>query len=479
MLFQSFSFVLIFLPLVVLGWHFFSAFRYRGVSEWFMILAGICFYSFFGVRDLVLILACTAVGYLLHRAFWRARSGLQTKLFLAGGILLYLAVLLFYKISGGALPVGLSFYLFQLIIFLIERARGKFTDISAREYFFYVLYFPKLAQGPIAFPEEILDQLQTRTRGRIDKEALLRGLILFILGLAKKVLFADALAPLVQHGFEQTLYLDTATVLLVMISYAFQLYFDFSGYCDMAMGISQMLGIRLPVNFNSPFQATNQRDFWKRWHMTLTRFFTRYVYIPLGGSRKGVLRTIVNTLLVFLLSGLWHGLGITYLVWGAINGVFVVVSHFLSKLAGDGGKQPENLKKGGTFGRIRTFAAFLFTLVFFRSESVEMAVAMLKRFLIPLYPGFLLRTAEHLNIVELYPLTKALSLYLPGTESTVQLILWILLLILGFFLIRRKNAYEIAAEMPLKTVYIAPLALLFAWSMLAFNNVGTFLYFAY
>jgi alginate O-acetyltransferase complex protein AlgI len=439
-----------------------------------IIIASVVFFVGYGrisLGALFLSVSFNAViGYLIYKK----------KISAIPGIIVNIAFLCFFKYNGSIImPVAVSFYTFSQIAFLIELKKGNIEKYDLLEYLSFILFFPKIMQGPLADYKNISGQIGDLKSKRILSDDVLYGIILFTLGLAKKVLLSDALGIGADYGYQNLATLTALDAVIVSLCFTFQLYFDFSGYCDMAMGISQMLGIRLPVNFNSPFQATNQRDFWKRWHMTLTRFFTRYVYIPLGGSRKGVLRTIVNTLLVFLLSGLWHGLGITYLVWGAINGVFVVVSHFLSKLAGDGGKQPENPKKGGTFGRIRTFAAFLFTLVFFRSESVEMAVAMLKRFLIPLYPGFLLRTAEHLNIVELYPLTKALSLYLPGTESTVQLILWILLLILGFFLIRRKNAYEIAAEMPLKAVYIAPLALLFAWSMLAFNNVGTFLYFAY
>ena len=477
MLFHSFFFLFVFLPLTVIGWHFFSAFRNRAVSEVFLIGMSLWFYSLFGWRDFLLLLVCTFAGYLFHRLLWRARTVLATRITLGIGIACLLAILFWYKLHDGALPVGLSFYLFQLIAFLVERAGGNLADVTAREYLLYVLYFPKLAQGPIALPGEILSQFRERQRGRMDREQILRGLVLFIFGLAKKVLIADSLAPVVAFGFEQTLYLDTATVLLVLFSYAFQLYFDFSGYCDMAMGISRMLGIELPVNFNAPFQAVSLSDFWKRWHATLSRFLTRYVYIPLGGSRKGAAATLFHILLVFVLSGLWHGTGVTYLVWGLINGLFVAASHALTVRKRAGG---EDIKPKHPFtGRIRVMAAFLFTLVFFRAESVSMAIAMIRRFFIPLYPGFLLRTAANFRVVELYPLTKALSLSFSGTENHVLLVLWLLLLLLCFVLIRKKNAYEIAAAIPLKAGYAVGLAVLFAWSMLALNDVHSFLYFAF
>ncbi len=504
MLFHSFFFLLIFLPVTVLGWHFFSAFRNRDVSEWFLIGMSLWFYALFGWRDLLLLILCTALGYLFHRILWSVRSGVGAHVTLGIAVAVYLAILFFYKVGGGALPVGLSFYLFQLIAFLIERAGGKLADVSAREYLLYVLYFPKLAQGPIALPGEIIGQLRNRTRGRMDRDRILRGLILFIFGLAKKVLLADVLSGVVRFGFEQTLYLDTATVLLVLFSYAFQLYFDFSGYCDMAMGISQMLMMDLPVNFDAPFQATGLSDFWKRWHATLSRFLVRYVYIPLGGSRRGTLPTCLNILFIFLMSGLWHGLGWTYLLWGGINGVFVALAHVIvarRRTLGIGVRETAAVSSGedtadaaalrrkteadehsagGRFmARIRVWAAFLFTLVFFRAESVGMAFAMLRRFLIPLYPGFLLRTAANLSIVELYPVTKALAIALPGTENQVLLILWIAILLLCFFLTTRRNAREIAAAMPLTKGRAVALAILFAWTMLAFNNVNSFLYFAY
>ncbi|MCR5676364.1 MAG: MBOAT family protein [Lachnospiraceae bacterium] len=478
MLFHSFFFLFVFLPLTIIGWHFLSAFKNRAVSEWFLIVMSLWFYALFGKEVLALLLICTALGFLFHRLLWLARSAMQMRILLAASTVIYLLILFWYKLHDGVLPVGLSFYLFQMIAFLAERAKGNLADISPREYLLYVFYFPKLAQGPIALPAEIIEQFRTRERKHIDYERILRGLMLFIFGLAKKVLLADALSPVVNFGFAQTAYLDTATILLVLFSYAFQLYFDFSGYCDMAMGISRMLGVELPVNFDAPFQAQNLRDFWKRWHMTLSRFLTRYVYIPLGGSRRGQMFTYFNILLVFVLSGLWHGTGATYLLWGLINGLFVAVSHGLAKREKKK-PQPEGSGKSRLFARVRVFAAFLFTLVFFRSESVKMAFVMLRRFLLPLYPGFLLRTAANLNLSELYPVTKALSFLLPGMENQVLLVFWILILILCFILIRKKNAYEIAATAPLTMKRALGMGVLFAWSMLAFNNVNSFLYFAY
>ena len=480
MLFHSFFFLLIYLPLTVIGWHFFGAFKNRAVAEWFLIGMSLWFYALFGKEVLILLLACSAAGYIFHRLLWRVRTATAKHVVFGAAVVLYLAVLFWYKLRSGMLPVGLSFYLFQIIAFLAERARGQLADISAREYLLYIFYFPKITQGPIALPGEIIDQFRNRTGGQMDRDRIARGFVLFVFGMAKKVLLADALAPVVSYGFEATLYLDTVTVLLVLFSYAFQLYFDFSGYCDMATGISWMLGIDLPVNFDAPFQALNLRDFWKRWHATLSRFFTRYVYIPLGGSRRGEVFTFFNILLVFVLSGLWHGTGLPYLLWGLINGVFVAVSHLIAAADKHESAQVTTPSKAGRcFSHIRVFGAFLFTLVFFRSENVGMAMGMLKRFTVPLFPGFMLRIAAKLNIVELYPVTKALSILFPGTEREVLLVLWLIVLAISFLLIRLRNAREIAADMPFTRGRVAGMAVLFAWTMLAFNNVSSFLYFAY
>ena len=188
----------------------------------------------------------------------------------------------------------------------------------------YTVYFPKLIQGPIAFHKEMIDQFTDKSLRKYDPEKMAKGIMSFIIGLSKKVLLADTLSKMVVYGFHYTYYLDTITVIVVMLAYTFQIYLDFSGYCDMANGVSLMLGFKLPVNFNSPYKAATAKELWQRWHMTLSRFFIKYVYIPLGGSRKGKIRTIINVLVVFILSGLWHGAGWTYICWGLMQGLLVV-----------------------------------------------------------------------------------------------------------------------------------------------------------
>jgi D-alanyl-lipoteichoic acid acyltransferase DltB (MBOAT superfamily) len=199
------------------------------------------------------------------------------------------------------------------------------------EYAGYVTFFPQLIAGPIVLHNELVPQLLDKEKRKFDPLNFRDGVVLFILGLAKKVLIADFFAKTVNFGFEKFVSLDTISAWLVAISYSFEIYFDFSGYSDMAVGISLMFRIDLPMNFDSPYKALSVREFWKRWHISLTRFFTKYVYVPLGGSRKGRAFTCLNIMIVFLISGLWHGAGWTFILWGVLHGVLVCFDRIFEK----------------------------------------------------------------------------------------------------------------------------------------------------
>ena len=344
MIFNSFFFILIFLPLTVSGWFLLNR-KSMILSEWFLIGMSLWFYGSFSPW----YLAVLAVSVALNYGFGRLVQG--KKGLLAAGILLNLALLSWFKyvtpelgapehagtmvrsLLAIGLPVGFSFYTFSQISYLIDSFRGEVKNDGFRRYLLYITYFPKIVEGPITCYEEVISQLRNPANRVFSAEQLSHGILLFTFGLGKKLLIADVLAGPAVFGIQSAYYLDTLSVLLTMTCYALQLYFDFSGFCDMAMGISWMLNIHLPLNFDAPFQAESFPEFWKRWHMTLTRFFTKYVYIPLGGSRRGTLRTCLNVLAVFVLSGFWHGLGWNYLIWGLLSGVLVVAGNLLRKRA--------------------------------------------------------------------------------------------------------------------------------------------------
>ena len=315
----------------------------------------------------------------------------------------------------------------------------------------------------------------------------------FIIGLGKKVILADTLAKSVDYGFHYTYYMDTLTVIAVMLAYAFQIYLDFSGYCDMANGVSMMLGFKLPVNFNSPYKASSAKELWQRWHMTLSRFFIKYVYIPLGGSRKGKLRTVINVLIVFVLSGLWHGAGWTYICWGLMQGLLVVWDD-LGIVGVKPSKSEENSAKPRRYllrekplfmvpravGNALTFFMFVVSLVFFRSQDMTYAIQMFKQFFVWTYPGFLYRTASQLVIAENYiPRQLFSQLGIAGGETIVYMATLIILLIVSAFIMTRKNTQEMVEETKFSFKTVLGLTIVFVWSFISLSNVSTFIYFQY
>ncbi|MBP3198506.1 MAG: MBOAT family protein, partial [Butyrivibrio sp.] len=351
----------------------------------------------------------------------------------------------------------------------------------------YTVYFPKLIQGPIAFHKEMIDQFQDKNIRKFNIDKFAKGMMSFIIGLSKKVLLADTLAKAVNYGFMQTYYLDTITVIMVMLAYTFEIYLDFSGYCDMAGGVSLMLGYELPMNFNSPYKAATSKELWQRWHMTLSRFFIKYVYIPLGGSRKGKLLTVINVLVVFVLSGLWHGAGWTYICWGLMQGLLVVWDN----LGIIGIKEKHKAHRYLLFdkplitipralGNALTFLLFTVSLVFFGSKDMTYALQMFKRLFFWTYPGFLYRTSENLEIAENYVLRQLFSqLGMNNMVTAVNLATFIILLIICAFVMSRKNTAEIVKKARYSKKLVVGLAILFIWSFISLSNVSTFIYFQF
>ena len=220
-----------------------------------------------------------------------------------------------FGLLGLALPLGISFYTFQQLSYVIDAYRRECEQYSLLEYAAYVSFFPQLIAGPIVYHDELIPQFRKKFSS-LNYTNLSKGIYAFALGMAKKVLIADTFSKVVVVGYTDVGALNMVSALIVMVCYSLQIYFDFSGYCDMALGIGYLFDMELPINFNSPYKAASIVEFWDRWHMTLTRFFTKYVYIPLGGSRRGRVRTYVNIFIVFFVSGIWHGANWTFLLWG-------------------------------------------------------------------------------------------------------------------------------------------------------------------
>lgn len=528
MLFQSLEFICIFLPVVIAGYFLINRHSTGGgfLCHWWLTGASLFFYGCFHPLFPVLLLVSGALTYEISIRMRKNFDAPGTVIFWRNlGVVLHLGILFLYKYYdffagqigavtglkvtalGLLLPIGLSFTTFQQIAFLIDTKRAVLneeqglpvTDCTLTEYLTYITFFPKLVQGPITLPAEFLPQLRDETRRRFSPDAFTDGALLFIIGLAKKVLLADTLSGIVRFGYESTYYLDTLSVILLLVSYAFQLYFDFTGYCDMAQGVARMLNFDLPDNFHSPFQARSIKSLWQRWHMSLSRFFTRYVYIPLGGSRKGRARTLVNVMIVFVLSAVWHGAGWTYLAWGVLEGLFVVcetvgeswgtgtMTHFSSSVERTGMPMekrvivpvPADSPVKRVTSVLVTNALFCAGLIFFNAQDMTHAFVMIRRLFVPLFPGFLYRIAAQLQFPESYLLQQAVTRLVPQYENLLQLCLWLALLLLSGFIISRKRAAEQIAALKLTKRAALAYAALFAWSLASLSSVGEFLYFAF
>jgi alginate O-acetyltransferase complex protein AlgI len=507
--FNSFTFILLFLPVLLTGWHLLNKAELFRIADVFLIGLSLYFYYSFGVSFLVILLVSIAVNYLLSAVMDKSEA--FRKPLKIAGVLFNLALLFYFKYLGFfvdninalfnsgitakeiLMPIGISFFTFGQISFIVDRANGEAPHYPFIDYVLYTVYFPKLIQGPIAFHKEMIDQFRQKSLRSFDTDTFAKGIMSFIIGLGKKVILADTLAKSVNYGFHYTYYMDTLTIIAVMLAYAFQIYLDFSGYCDMASGVSLMLGFKLPVNFNSPYKAKSAKELWQRWHMTLSRFFIKYVYIPLGGSRKGKLRTVINVLIVFVLSGLWHGAGWTYICWGLMQGLLVVwddlgiVGVKPSKEEEMSSKPRRYLLREKPFfmvprpvGNALTFIMFVVSLVFFRSQDMTYAIQMFKRFFFWTYPGFLYRTASQLEIAENYiPRQLFSQLGFAAGENIVYMVTLLLLLAVSGFIMTRKNTQEIVEETDFSMKTVMGLAIVFIWSFISLSNVSTFIYFQY
>ena len=351
--------------------------RNRQTGQTALLLGSAVFYLLgSGWRSLLILLLGTAVTAGTLRMF--RRPALRRRALVLGcgwhiAVLLGFKYLAFFsggKLSLGTAPLGLSFFTFQQLWLLHDVYVGQIDTVPENALPLYALFFPTVSSGPILKPQSFFPQLSQPNFLHPDWADVSAGLYVFSIGMMKKVLLADPLGTVVQNGWAQAETLSAPGAWLVVLGYTLQLYFDFSGYCDIAAGIARLLGIRLPRNFNSPYRSLSVGSFWKRWHMTLTDFLRECVYFPLGGSRRGTLAAYRNILLVYLISGFWHGAGWTFLVWGLLHGLAQVLERGL-------GSRLERLPKG-----LRWCGTFLFVnlaWVFFRAPNLASAGVLLSR----------------------------------------------------------------------------------------------------
>uniref|UniRef100_S0DE35 Putative acyltransferase n=1 Tax=termite gut metagenome TaxID=433724 RepID=S0DE35_9ZZZZ len=343
MLFNTYIFVLLFLPLSLAGYYLLNRLNIQ-VAKAYLLGMSLWYYAYFNLSYLPIIVLSILINYGANRVIMKATSKRLRLAALVLALLINLGALFYYKyydffvsninavfgtgflLKKLVIPLGISFFTFQQLSYVIDSYQGTVPDYNFLDYALFVTFFPQLIAGPIVTHDEIVPQFADTTKKRIIPENFSKGLMAFSFGLAKKVLLADTFGRVVTWGWGDIAALDSTNAILVMLAYTFQIYFDFSGYCDMASGIGLMFNIEIPMNFNSPYRSVTITEFWKRWHITLTRFFTRYVYIPLGGNRKGTARTYLNIFIVFLVSGIWHGANWTFWLWGALHGLFSLLT---------------------------------------------------------------------------------------------------------------------------------------------------------
>jgi alginate O-acetyltransferase complex protein AlgI len=399
MLFNSYGFIFCFLPVVLIGYFVVGRIVGRHAACGWLAAASLFFYGWWRPPVLLLLVGSILVNAQLGRylvtapATWK-RWGL------AGGIILNLALLGYFKYAGFlvfnlnhllsaqlivphvVLPIGISFFTFQQIAYLSDSARGEVRDYSLVNYTLFVTFFPHLIAGPIVHHREMMPQFAQPPVVRLQPANLALGLSLFTIGLFKKTVLADVTATWADPTFDAAtagFVPDPAQAWIAALAFTFQLYFDFSGYSDMAIGLARMFNIILPLNFYSPYKAVNIIEFWRRWHMTLSRFLRDYLYVPLGGNRKGTLRRYGNLLAVMALGGLWHGAAWTFVVWGTLHGMMLMANHGWHALRRAAGIPPRpDWRAARGVAIAMTFVFVVCAWVFFRAADVPTASTMLR-----------------------------------------------------------------------------------------------------
>lgn len=471
MLFNSFVFIFLFLPLTLAGYFLLNRFhKYEWAKGW-LVVASLYFYAFFNPSYLPIILSSIVINYSIGSALVKNTGWFlaHRKILLVAGVLFNLGLLGYFKytdffieninalfatsflLKNILLPLGISFFTFQQTAFVVDCFNRKGRLPSFFDYCNFVTFFPQLIAGPIVLPEEMLPQFASEENRRVKYKNLVDGLFIFGLGLVKKVLIADSIAVFANAGFGlQVEHFTMAEAWLISISYTMQLYFDFSGYCDMAIGIGRMFNINLPLNFNAPYRAVNFQDFWRRWHMTLNRFLTQYVYIPLGGSRVKERQVFLNIFLVFFISGIWHGAGWTFIIWGILHGVGVMICR---RWKNNGGKMPSWL------GMFVTFFFVNILWVLFRADTLHQAWVIIRSMF------------DNLNLTLTPVFTSHLPSILPNMTNMLILFGAIFLSVFG------PTAYELMTEFRHYKIKSVMTVCCLIVGVLFLSRVVTFLYF--
>lgn len=460
MLFNSYEFLFAFWPITFVVYFLMNRFCPPIAGKVWLAAASLFFYSWWSIKSLPLILASIAFNYIMGRSISHARQLRTRKLLLTLAIVGDVLFLGYYKYADFlisnvnalfsaqiellrlALPLGISFFTFTQIAYLVDAYRGTAKEYSIVNYVLFVTFYPHLIAGPILHHKEMMPQFDRARSKMIIPGNVARGLFIFCIGLFKKVVIADTLAPIATQGFDVSTNLSLVEGWTTSLAYTMQLYFDFSGYSDMAIGIALLFNIKLPINFNSPYKAVSIQDFWRRWHMTLSRFLRDYIYIPLGGNRKGHYRTYFNLVATFVIGGIWHGAGWTFIAWGLLHGMAQVIQRLWKKT---GVVLPHWV------AWFITFMFINFSWVFFRAKDWDDALKVLRGMF----------NFGHIGV---------------STTLLGQVALVGAAILVAVF---ARNSMEMKMKFRPNVRYAAFIAFLFVFSVLYFNQVSEFLYFTF
>lgn len=483
MLFNSYIFVLFFLPLCLFGYYVLNHFQRYSLAEYFLIIMSLWFYAYFNISYLPIILGSIIFNFLLVKKMMSMSKKKWRIVLLSIGCACNAGILFYYKymgffveninilfktdftISKILLPLGISFFTFQQLSYVADAYMHRVREYSFREYSLFVSFFPQLIAGPIVLHNETIPQFADLRKRKWNWDNFAVGITAFSIGMAKKVLIADTFGNAVNYGFSNVSNLGSTNAIFVMLAYTIQIYFDFSGYCDMATGIAKMFNIDIAMNFNSPYKALSVTEFWKRWHITLTRFLRTYIYFPLGGNRKGKIRTYINLFVVFLISGIWHGANYTFIIWGMLHGAVMIFERaFKGKIE----------KLHPALSWLLTFSFINFTWIIFRAENIGQAVLFIKQIL---KFKFTALSAGMINTLGTTGLVYAFKHL--GKVGAYLLTTYPVYLVFGavFIVLFCKNTNERINSFKPTISNMAISSFLLIYSIISLASVSTFLYF--
>lgn len=481
MLFNSYEFIFLFLPVVLAGYFFIGKKHDRAANVW-LALASLFFYGYWNKNYLPLLIMSIAVNYTFAGLILNARSNKNashSKMYFILGLIFNLGLLGYYKyfnfmienlnrlgtnfeLINVILPLGISFFTITQLLYLFDCYEGVAKDHNLVNYALFVSFFPHLMAGPILYHRQMMKQFDNPSLRQLDWSNMSRGLTLFIIGLMKKVLIADELSPYVGLGYSHTAELDCLTAWLVAISYMLQLYFDFSGYSDMAVGLSRIMNLEIPINFNSPYRASSMINFWQRWHISLTNAITACVYMPIVKFLKTrtLMHTITASFISLFIVGIWHGAGWTFVIFAFLNAIGITINYIWKHY---------KLSMPKILAHIITLTYVLLTMVFFRASSVQDAINVFKSMAGLngiVFPQKIVTLAEHLGI--LIPVGDV-----PGTLSKTIFIIAVLLVALC------PNSNQLIKNFKPSYTWLVVIVVGFILTILSMTQPTEFLYFQF